>query len=627
MLTWQNPDPSARRPFILLRPFVAFWQWMFPPTQAHADRQSHASRVVAGFTIIAFCAALIAFVLMNGRKWHDQWQTWQSNRLVKKAEGFEKEERLLEAWIRANDAYMLDPENPNAIRTLARYYTARKQKEALYLLEKLEKQGVLTDDDVLLRIQALSNAYEDKIAQTKIEEVLLTSKASTKMVEVADHVMQRLGRREQLIDILKAYVRQKPDDLEIKLKLAMREVELGTPSEATEGMASLWELAANKEALGLTALEFLDGRNIATSYEQNQLVDLLEKHPLAVEKHRIAALRRRAVIQPERRTELIEKAMQERKDAKREDLVPLADWLNREGEHERLLRFLNEAVVQDYAPLLGHYLNALTLTKRYKDLERLVKDPRTRLTTAERAFYQVHLAFVTEKSWGEVNTLLVDALNAMVASRQPERLLQIAQWAEQRNHPLVAEQAYRAAATETRAEQVERRGFEGLLRLTYHNGNSVGFMEAARATARRWPDNQFFLERSLYASLLAGIEIEQAFPKVQKLLDASPTDTQRKLLMALALYRMADFRAAVDTLQNSSLSDINSAGNAAVFCGILHSAGLPGIRAQALQIASQIPKDAIMLPEEQRFLTRARTVETATPSPVAVPSPANSLQP
>jgi hypothetical protein len=249
------------------------------------------------------------------------------------------------------------------------------------------------------------------------------------------------------------------------------------------------------------------------------------------------------------------------------------------------------------------------------------------LTTAERAFYQVHLAFVTDKSWGEVNTLLVDALNAMVASRQPERLLQIAQWAEQRNHPLVAEQAYRAAATETRAEQVERRGFEGLLRLTYQNGNSVGFMEAARATARRWPDNQFFLERSLYASLLAGIEIEQAFPKVQKLLDASPTDTQRKLLMALALYRMADFRAAVDTLQNSNLSDINSAGNAAVFCGILHSAGLPGIRAQAVQIASQIPKDATMLPEEQRFLARARKVDPATPSPVAVPSVTNSPQP
>lgn len=627
MLTWQNPNPSARRPFILLRPFVAFWHWMFPPTQAHADRQSHTARVVAGFAIIIFCVALILVVLMNGRKWHDQWQTWQSNRLVKKAEGFEKQERLLEAWIRANDAYMLDPENPNAIRTLARYYTARKQKEALYLLDKLEKQGVLTDDDVLLRIQALSNAYEDKIAQTKIEEVLLTSKASPKMVEVADHVMQRLGRREQLIDVLKAYVRQKPDDLDIKLKLAMREVELGSPSEATEGMAILWELAANKDTLGLTALEFLDGRNISTSYEQTQLVDLLEKHPLAVEKHRIAALRRRAALEPDRRAELIEKAMQERKDAKREDLVPLADWLNREGEHERLLRFLKEDMVQDYAPLLGHYLNALTLTKRYKDLERLVKDPRTRLTTAERAFYQVHLAFVTDKSWGEVNTLLVDALNAMVASRQPERLLQIAQWAEQRNHPLVAEQAYRAAATETRAEQVERRGFEGLLRLTYQNGNSVGFMEAARATARRWPDNQFFLERSLYASLLAGIEIEQAFPKVQKLLDASPTDTQRKLLMALALYRMADFRAAVDTLQNSNLSDINSAGNAAVFCGILHSAGLPGIRAQAVQIASQIPKDATMLPEEQRFLARARKVDPATPSPVAVPSVTNSPQP
>ncbi|MFZ4768170.1 MAG: hypothetical protein ACOYMN_24745, partial [Roseimicrobium sp.] len=539
--------------------------------------------------------------------------------------------------IRANDAYVLDPDNPRAIRTLARYYTAKKQKEALYLIDKLEKLGALTDDDVVMRIQALSNAYEDKIAHGKIEEVIRTSKPSQKMVDVADHVMLRLGRKEQLIDILRNYVRQKPDDLDIKLKLAMRQVELGGRLDKSEGMALLWELAENQEAVGLKALETLDAQNPEDHAEQTKLVKMLQTHPLAEESHRIAGLRRLAALEPERREELMEKAMKERQGAKREDLLPLADWLNKEGEHEKLVQFLKLEMVQDYTPLLGHYLNALTLLRRYDDLEKLVKDPRTRLTTAERSFYKVHLAFVTNKTWDEVNSLLVDALGAMMAARQPDRLLQIAIWAEQRGHPLVAEQAYRAASNERGAEQVERRGHEGLLRLSYLNGNSVGFMDAARNSARRWPDNQYFLERSLYAALLAGVEIEQTLPRAQQLLDARPTDSQRKLLMALALYRVADSNAAVATLQNINLSEIGSAGHAAVLCGIMHASGIPGVQSQALKIAAQIPQGATMLPEEARFLNKTRAVSeapasssakpdaTSTTALPAAPSPATSL--
>ena len=34
MLTSQNPDPNARRTFVLFRPFIAVWHWLFPPTLA-----------------------------------------------------------------------------------------------------------------------------------------------------------------------------------------------------------------------------------------------------------------------------------------------------------------------------------------------------------------------------------------------------------------------------------------------------------------------------------------------------------------------------------------------------------------------------------------------------------------
>lgn len=604
MLTTQSPDPHERRPFLLLRPVIALWQWLFPPTVAHRDRQSVKARVIAGIAIVAVCVGMVATVLLNGKKWYDGYQTWEANRKIKKADAFEKQERLLEAWIQANEAYKLDPENPNVIRTLARYYTARKQKEAIDLLDRLERMGVLTDDDRLLRIQALANNNEDKAAQAKIEEVLRQSPPSARMVEIADHVLLRLGRREQLLGILRSYVERKPDDLQIRYMLATREVQFGSQREVAEGLSLLWALAEDRGKTGLDALKFLDQQTLAAEQE-SKLVGLLEKHPLAGEEERIAVLRRQVAMEPGRKTGIVEKALRDRKSATREDLVPLARWLTQEGEHERLLAFLKLEMVQDYPPLLEQYLNALTLANRLDDLEKLVKNPRTRITSAERAFYRAHLAFIRKQPQDEVNALLSDALESAKSSARPDMVMMIAQWAEKRGQTSLAEQAYHDAAVMGGSEKLARMGHEGMLRLTYANGNSKGYMDAARDTARHWPGNQAFLEQSLYASLLAGIEIETAIPMAQKLIDAKPDDTQRKLVMALALHRLMDTNAAVRQLNNISVRELKSAGKVAVLCGILHQGG-GAAAAQAERIAAQIPEGTLMLPEERRFFLMAK---------------------
>ena len=330
----------------------------------------------------------------------------------------------------------------------------------------------------------------------------------------------------------------------------------------------------------------------------------MNQHPLAEEEHRIAALRRLAALEPSRKTEIIDQAMKDRANAKREDLVPLARWLTLEGESEKLIAFLKEDMVLNYTPLLENYLNALTLLKRYDDLARVIKDPKTRLTTAERAFHKVHLAFVTSKNWDEVNSLLNDALAAAQSEGKPGMVMSIARYAEQREHPIVAEQAYLAITRipQSRVGGLEREGFESLLRLSYQNGNSKSFMETAQETARRWPDNQNFNERAVYSSLLAGMELEGSIIRARKLLADKPNDSQRKLIMALAYSRQLDPKSAAKHLQQINLGDI-SLGQGAVLCGIMKSAGF---EQQAQSIASQIPNATKMLPEEERFLKLAK---------------------
>ena len=605
MFTSQNPNPNAGKRFVLFRPFIALWQWLFPPTVAHRDRQSALSRVAAIAVIILFCGSLMAVPLIFGKGWYNKIQTWQSNSKIDEAEELEKQDRLYEAWNMANDAYALDANNPRALRTLARYYGARGQKQAFYMLDKLEKLGFKpTDDDRLLRIQALMRSNEIKDAQVQIEALLKDSPPSARMVDIADQVMQGRGRSRELLEILRSYVAKTPDDLDIKLKLATREIQFGTTAEIADGMKILWSLAEDPSKAGLGALEMLDQQTIEDAGEQRKLIALLEKHPLAGEEQRIAALRRTVKLEPARKDEIMNKAMEDRRKASREDLVPLARWFVQEGEHERLLGYLKKEVVQDYAPLLGQYLNALTLANRHDELAAIVKDPRTRLSLSDRAFFQAHLAFVTRKSWDDVNKLLVQAVSAAEADMRPQNYLIIAKWAEQHGHPVVAEQAYRVASLNRVGEGIQRQGFDGLLKLTYLNGNSKGFLEATRDTARRWPENQHFLERSLYASLLAGVEIETAIPRVEKLYETKPDDTQRKLLMALVSYWMMEPKGALKYIKQINLSEL-SPGQGAVLCGILYRVG-DQAAAEAKRVAQQISRDAPMLPEERKFLLEVR---------------------
>ncbi|TLD68274.1 hypothetical protein FEM03_23425 [Phragmitibacter flavus] len=604
MLSTQDPHLQQKKPFLLWRPFVAFWHWMFPPTLADLDRQSNTARVVAGSLIIAFSIGLVVFVVMNAGNWHGLYQNHRSESLVERSKAMEAEKKYVDALNLANQAFQLSPENPNAIRSLARFATMMKRNEARFLWDKLRDSGEMTLDDQILEIRAMSNLREDKSAAESIQQLLANNAPTRELVEVADQVMSNTGQKMQLIEVLKTYVEAHPDDLRTQLVLSVRQIQFGDASDKTMAIERLWKLAESQEETGLKAIEFLDNLKLTSNSDIERLITLLEKHPLAEEEHRVAALRRLANLYPERKSQIIDDAMKSRANTKREDLVPLARWITIESqkEHsyaEKLLDFLREDQVIDYIPLLENYLNALTVLNRHDALERLIKDPRTRLTQAQKSFYLMHLAYIKGVREEALNEKMVDALLAAQNERRADLVMKIAGYAEVRGHPLAAEQAFRAATT---YNHLERDAYDGLLRLTYQNGNSKGFMDASGETARRWPDNQFFLERVTYASLLSGIEMEGAIKQAQKLIDARPDDSQRKLIMALALARQMDPKSATRYLERINLSDL-SLGQGAVLCGIMKAAG---IDTQARSIANQIPEKSTMLPEEQRFLQLAR---------------------
>lgn len=584
----------------MLRPFLAFWRWMFPPTVADMDRQSKLARLTGGMVIVVACLGIILLSIFYGRKLNTVYKNYRANLLVQKSRELGDKNMYVDAINLANEAFTYAPNNPEAIRNIARYATLLKRDEAKFLWNKLESTGQMTLEDKVWEVRAKANLQEYKNAAEQVAALLSENSPTRELIEVADQVLTKVNRRDQLIQILKTYTDSHPDDLEALITLSVRQIQHGDTVDKQEGLQNLWKVAENQEKPGLTALEILDRLNLSHQSDLEKLASLLEKHPLAKEEHRVAALRRVAELHPERKKQIILDAMATRREAKREELVPLARWISYEASKdpsyaEQLIDFLPEDQVLDYIPLLENYLNALTVLKRNDELERLIKDSRARLTPAQKAFFLMHLAFIKGARDVELDEKIATALVSAQSERRADMVMKLAEYAEVRGRLLVAEQAYRSATT---FKNIEREAFDGLLRLSYRNGNSKGFMEAAIETAQRWPENQFYLERAAYAALLSGFEMESAIQQAQRLYEERPEDSQRKLIIALAQARQMAPKEAVKYLERINLSDL-SLGQGAVLCGIMKAAG---IEQQSRTIADQIPEDTLMLPEEKRFL-------------------------
>ena len=130
MFTTQNPDPDSKKPFILWRPIVIWWQWLVPPTQAHKDRQPRRARLIAAGLLVLVVFMLVSFFFLYGRGFAKFYKTWRSSQLAREAGKLERralefqeqnrpleyQDALAKAFNKASQAYITDSSNPDAVQ-------------------------------------------------------------------------------------------------------------------------------------------------------------------------------------------------------------------------------------------------------------------------------------------------------------------------------------------------------------------------------------------------------------------------------------------------------------------------------------------------------------------------------
>ncbi|MDB6075914.1 MAG: hypothetical protein JWO89_3554 [Verrucomicrobiaceae bacterium] len=612
MLFSQNIDPNDSRGgrFFLIRWVLAVWHWLVPPTQAHLDRRSGISRLVAAWTLIGLCVAAMVLSVLYARPIYGQYKEWRSSGLVKQARDLRQKGDIVGAVITSGRAVLLSPEYEPAVRLNAEMLTMVGQEQSLYFWDKLAKMGVSNLEDDMGKVRALQRTHRDKEAAQMLESLLRLNPADPRVMMLGDEVWGQRSSEVQM-QVLKDYSAKHPENREIRLRLLKLQLQ-GPSTSPVEISDGFWQLAEGDDDVSIQALRKLAEMETLDVSARERLADRLDAHPLSAEPERMQALSIRVALYPVRKNALIDAAMAQVHDLKPEKMVPIVRWLVLHREPGRVLSIVNENDVKKDELLLTNYLNALTMLGRNADLERIVNDKSFTLRAATRTFYQAHLALVKGEPREEVRSKLLLVRDDLRASAQGDMLLLLGNYCQDREFYDVAEAAFEAAAMSTRT-RIERPGFGSWIKCCKISGNTDALLRAASEASRRWPDDQSFMEDALYAKLLQGIEIETSLSRAENLLAANPNDSTRKLLTALGYLRLSFPENSVTACQNLDLRS-TTAGQHAVFAAVFQNAGARRVtngdeqafRKTLQNIIDEIPSEARMLPEEAALLQRAK---------------------
>ena len=349
-------------------------------------------------------------------------------------------------------AYQLSPDQPEALRAVARYLTRLHSIEALDFWKELSRKTSLTRLDVRDQAMIAVIAGDIALADTAVDE-LINSHA-----EPADWLLAaQLAIQKNLPDDAKLYLAKIVADSrateseQFRATLLQLSLADSSPSERTNALTRLGKLAEGKTATSLDALVVVAQSTLSapadssdsTRNEAARLASALENHPLAKAKHKLLAFDLRIHADPTQREQLIARAIADWKDSDPADRLDLARWLNSKGEFQRAIDSIPlEKAVQSSDLFLQH-LDALGGLGRWNEIKQLLQSGKFPLEPFLEAMYLARCNSQLSEQTASANNWQ-RALEA--AQGDARKLITLAQYAEQNKEAEIAEAAYNGAA-------------------------------------------------------------------------------------------------------------------------------------------------------------------------------------
>ncbi|PZR71999.1 MAG: hypothetical protein DLM73_14295 [Chthoniobacterales bacterium] len=511
-------------------------------------------------------------------------KAWQARRHARTAFALLEKEQWNDARKEASAAYQLWPEEPEAIRAIARFLSRTRQPQALEFWDRLEQHTRLTRADLNDEAAIALLAGDDTRATRAIRALLSGANGAVTALDqlLSAQLSIRQGAPIDAHDALQKVFDDAGASGREKLQAALLDLAISAGNESWRGEAWSWlrKIADTNDAAGLDALTVL--AQTALSPEKlpenfpiagPELSQKLEAHPLARAPQKLLAVDLKIREQPEAREELLAKAIVQWKDGPPEETTPLATWLNGKGEFQRVLDSIPLERALQARDLFLQYVDALGGLGRWKEIKELLDRDRYPLDPFVQKMYLARCnAQLGEKAAAENNWQ-----RALEAARgDPGKLVTLAGYAEKNGVIEVARAAYDEAVAESPKLRVAH---QGRLRLAQMTGETKKIHAVLAEMLPIWPNDPAVQNDEAYTRLLLLMQqesqVESRKEKVEneksepitnneelitieqlaaRLAEREPTSLPHRTLLALARLRLGKFSDAMEAYASIQVS-------------------------------------------------------------------------
>jgi hypothetical protein len=578
------------------------------------------------FLAIPALAALVAAIYFAAPPIGGAIKAWQSRRLAHQAFELVDQKRWSEANAKARDAYLLRPSEPEAWRAIARLLCRTGQgAAALEWWKKVDEEHRLTLEDRRDYAGAALAAGELATAGTQLDQ-LLAQQGGTTPLDILLAGQLAVRRRDGVLTLdyaerVMADKRAKPYEV---LSAAVLVLSVTTPESAPHKSAwkRIEELATNPaNETSLEALVFLAQqqslapqqplaplgpdtslslgpgnavRQPATTMKLLEMADALEKHPAARPYHKLLALQLRAQHDPTLTDQYVADAIERFGKGDDETLVVLAAWLNGLGRAQKTLDLLPLDRAEKRRDLLLQHINALGALERWNEVKEVLSSERFPL---EPVFQHMCLASARTRL-GETTAATNEWKRALEAANTTEKLLRLANYAEQNHANDIADAAYSEA---TKLPPKNRAAYTGRLRVALASGHTAEAQSVAAEIVQLWPDDAAARNQEAYLRLLLGASAgaaEAAERQAQVLVAQEPWNWAARATLGLARLRLGRKEGALAVFRTVRATGSEPPGALAVRAAILAVNGYEeGARGDARNLGAEH-----LLPEERALI-------------------------
>lgn len=545
-------------------------------------------------TIVVSVFVVFAVALFEIKPLLKEISRWRARRYATKAEIDLTAENWEAAQLKAQLAYRLRPDEPAAVRAVARLQSLTgNSKLALQFWDLLDDAKAMTVQDRRMRAEDLLRTGGLEDARREVERLLAESPSDPANLRLGAKWAATEKRFAQAMDFALRAQQLDPDNQQGKLLLGLLQCEAPRNGARETGLRTLFELVEDRGKPGLEALTFLANQRDHSPEKIALIVERLRSHPLASENHQLLAIELELAAHPDEREKVLDEALERYRAAPPAAQRTFGVWLNSKKEYERTLKIIPVEEAMKRKDFLLVTLDAMAQQKRWTEIQEILQGKGVPL---DEIYAELFLAR-SAMELGQTTSADLHWRRAHVAAAPSvDNMWFLANYAEKIGQTDHAEKAFRSLTSNS---ATARPAYEGLLRMAEKRHDTVAIYDLLTEMSKRWPKDNSVRNDYVYFGLLRRDRLDEGLKAARQLVDETPGSLAHRTTLALAHLRLNDPTAALAVYRNLNIPwDKSSSSYRAVYAAVL---GANGREDEARTHAGAVKLESLR-PEERELI-------------------------